>query len=297
MLQDLENAAKIANPDNQNQRFNPLYKNTAKLDSLKVGVVKEYLKEDLQESIELLKYKQDNLKNIADDMTWEDYVQAEVRAMTYMSNGKSIKGITGAIAAYNVFKKRADNATATFGTLNREQTGFTCGTATCKERGQKIKEALTVLATFSPDALGSLGVLDVTASAVNWLGKSAYNLASKAVGSTSKPGYIDPAYGTFLGLPPEVLADINQQPEKPNANQNANQTNGNGIELVSANPNTSNGTAANDVAVNGTAVNGTAPQTSRFTTPTQQIGKDQLAATKKSIFSGWFGGNRTRRRR
>lgn len=273
VLQDLENSA--GPPDDANQRFNPLYKNTAKLEGFKMKSVKDYLYSDLEESIQLLKSKQANLKNISDDMTWEYYVNNEVRAMTYMSNGKSIKGLTGAIAAYNVFKKRADNLNLTRG-FNREQTGFTCGTNTCKERGQKIKEALTVLATFSPDALGSFGVMDVTASAFNWLGKSAYNMAGKVLGSTSKPGYIDADYAQFLGLPPELIKDVNETDE--------------GTELKTLQP--SNGSQLNPTSPSTQQVTPTGP--SYFTPSNEPI--TQQPTTKKSWFS-WGSGKRTRRRR
>jgi len=199
-FQNLENVEKTNFPD-KNQR----------LQNFKLSEdVKNYLKNDLQQSIELLQFKQKNLENIDPNILWEDYVKAEIKGLTYMTNGKSIKGLTGAIAQYNMFKKRADNFTRG---LDRQQTDFTCGSVTCKERGQKIKEALTILSTFSPDALGSFGVMDSVASAFNWAGTS----IGKATGFTkSNPGYIDPDFATFLGLPPEIIGDVNNKNDDEN---------------------------------------------------------------------------------
>ncbi len=161
---------------------------------LTVREVKEYLKQDLQESIRILKSKLDTLDDPVnkDDMLWKDYVKNEIEAMTYMSKGKSIKGLTGAIAAYNVFKKGQD---AFRKGLDRQKTPYPCGTVTCKERGQKIKEALTVLATFSPDSLGSFEMSSAFASAFDWM-------------KNSKTQNIGLKYATFLGLPPDLIEDV-----------------------------------------------------------------------------------------
>jgi hypothetical protein len=125
-------------------------------------------------------------------MLWTDYVNKEVKAMTYMSKGKSIKGLTGAIAAYNAFKKGQDAFKLG---LDRQKTPYPCGTVTCKERGQKIKEALTVLATFSPDSLGSFDMSGAFSSASDWM-------------NTSKSQNIDLKYASFLGLPPDLVEDV-----------------------------------------------------------------------------------------
>jgi hypothetical protein len=161
--------------------------------TLKVRDAKEYLKQDLQECIRVLQFKLDALDQPAnhDDMLWSEYVNKEIEAMTYMSKGKSIKGLTGAIAAYNAFSKGQDK----FRSVDRQKTAYPCGTVTCKERGQKIKEALTVLATLSPDALGAFGMSSAFTSAFDW-----------ATSSKSQNINIDKA--TFLRLPPELIEDV-----------------------------------------------------------------------------------------
>ena len=222
---------------------------------LTVREVKEYLKQDLQESIRILKSKLDTLDDPVnkDDMLWKEYVKNEIEAMTYMSKGKSIKGLTGAIAAYNVFKKGQD----VFKTGNRQKTPYPCGTVTCKERGQKIKEALTVLATFSPDSLGSFEMSNAFASAFDWM-------------KNSKNQNIGLKYATFLGLPPDLIEDVTT-----------------GDATAATTDNAPNGSATSppvtDNAPNGSA---TSPPVT-----------DNAIAQPAQKSKGWlWGGKRTRRR-
>ena len=158
---------------------------------LTVKDAKEYLKQDIQESIRVLQSKSDSLDQ-HDAMLWTDYVNKEMSAMTYMSKGKSIKGFTGAIAVYNAFKKGQDKFRLG---LDRQKTPYPCGTVTCKERGQKLKEALAVLLCMSPDALGEFGMSNAFASAFDWA-------------ASSKSQNIDQDYATFLGLPPDLIQDL-----------------------------------------------------------------------------------------
>ena len=173
----------------------PILQNQENISStLTVKDAKEYLRKDLQESIRVLQSKLDSLDQPVnhDDMLWTDYVKKEIEAMTYMSNGKSIKGFTGAIAMYNAFKKGQDKFRLG---LDRQKTPYPCGTVTCKERGQKMKEALAVLLCMSPDALGEFGMSSAFASAFDWAARS-------------KSQNIDQDYATFLGLPTDLIQDL-----------------------------------------------------------------------------------------
>jgi hypothetical protein len=179
--------------------------------TLTVKDAKEYLKQDLQESIRVLQNKLDSLDQPVnhDAMLWTDYVNKEMKAMTYMSKGKSIKGLTGAIAMYNAIKQGQDR----FRKVDRQKTPYPCGTVTCKERGQEIKEALAVLLCMSPDALGQFGLSNAFVSAFDWAARS-------------KSQYIDQDYATFLSLPTDLIQDLTtaESPAQPESAQPVEQS-------------------------------------------------------------------------
>jgi hypothetical protein len=177
----------------------PLLQNQENISStLTVKDAKAYLKQDIQESIRVLKSKSDSLDQ-HDAMLWTDYVNKEMNAMTYMSKGKSMKGLTGAIAVYNAFKQGQDKFRLS---LDRQKTPYPCGTVTCKDRGQEMKEALAVLLCMSPDALGQFGLSNAFASAFDWAARS-------------KSQNIDQDYATFMGLPPDLIQDLTVDTEVP----------------------------------------------------------------------------------
>jgi len=91
--------------------------------------------------------------------------------------GKIRKNIVSAISAYNVTQRRYDNFNPL---LKREpQSGYPCGTLTCKQRGKKIKKALLELSQIDEHALGSIGVSEALVLGLNHLGSTAIEATKK----------------------------------------------------------------------------------------------------------------------
>ena len=149
------------------------------------GSAKEHLIDDLNKGITALTSKRDALLNstatignvlVTDGTSWNTYLTNEINQLSLL-NSKSAKAISGGISSYNVFQRRLDNANPS---LQREpKSTYPCGSTTCKERGQKIKDALIEIASYSPEALGSIGVAAVASNALDW--------TLKGVGLRAKP--------------------------------------------------------------------------------------------------------------
>ena len=109
--------------------------------------------------------------------------------------GKIRKNLVSAISAYNVTQRRYDN----FDPLLKrgQQSGYPCGTITCKQRGKKIKKALLELSQIDEHALGSIGVYEVIALGMNHLGSTAIE-ATKKVGDVASSS-ISSMYKSWTG--------------------------------------------------------------------------------------------------
>ena len=68
-------------------------------------------------------------------------------------NGTSAKFIVTAITQHNMFQRRLDYSRGT------KKSKYNCGSITCKQRGQKIKNALKSLLTINNEALGNIGLI------------------------------------------------------------------------------------------------------------------------------------------
>jgi hypothetical protein len=118
---------------------------------------------------------------VNDNTSWNTYLKKEINQLSLL-NSKSAKAISGGISAYNVFQRRIDNGNLY---LQREpKSTYPCGSTTCKERGQKIKDALIEIASYSPESLGSIGVTTVASSAQDWI--------LKGIGVRNKPTNVAP---------------------------------------------------------------------------------------------------------
>lgn len=147
------------------------------------GSAKEHLIEDLNKGINALTSKRDALLNstATDSTPWNTYLTQEINQLSLL-NSKSAKAISGGISSYNVFQRRLDNANPS---LQRDpKSTYPCGSTTCKERGQKIKDALIEIASYSPESLGSIGVTSVASNAIDW--------TLKGVGLRAKPNTDEP---------------------------------------------------------------------------------------------------------
>jgi hypothetical protein len=149
---------------------------------VKLVEAKEHLIEDLKKGINVLTSKLNALsQGTLDDTSWNDYLKKEINQLSLL-NSKSAKAISGGISAYNVFQRRLDNANLS---LQREpKSTYPCGSTTCKERGQKIKDALIEIASYSPESLGSIGVASAASNGLDW--------TLKAVGVRDKPTNVAP---------------------------------------------------------------------------------------------------------
>ena len=144
-----------------------------------VGQVKPYLLADLNRGIDTLTSKSETF---VDNQSWKKYVNDEINAIRSL-NTMSEKALVACIGAYNVKQRREDDLTMTMDraktayngqendALKRVKSSYPCGSNTCKDRGHRIKAALYNLASYSPEALGDIGVISVASSGLDWTSK------------------------------------------------------------------------------------------------------------------------------
>jgi hypothetical protein len=146
---------------------------------MKVKDMKVFLLADLDRSIEDLKKKREQLNSENDETPWSTYVNKEISALSSYGEGKSAKALVVAIGSYNFLDRNTQLQKGL--KFMQDRTKYTCGTMSCKERGFKIKQALTDLLTYSPDALASLGINSNMSNAYGyWLGKPSAPVATNA---------------------------------------------------------------------------------------------------------------------
>ena len=99
--------------------------------------IKSFLVADLDKTIAALTAKKATINALPDQGLWNNYLKTEVSQLSGLPN-LAEQAISGIIGTYNMTARNR----ALFGN-NSVNNGYTCGTETCKRRGDEIKNALT----------------------------------------------------------------------------------------------------------------------------------------------------------
>jgi hypothetical protein len=151
-LQDLEIAADMAN-----QRVT-------------LGAVKQHLTEDLNKGMKILGVKGSSVTNLQNNIAWDLYLQNETKELSNLGSNSAAAAIGASISGYNVYKRQRDHLNPYL--TRTQKSKYPCGSITCKERGQEIKDALYKFASYSPESLGRMGMKAFASNATDWTAKA-----------------------------------------------------------------------------------------------------------------------------